>query len=120
MIVSKGVMSAPPLPGSGAQKTSHSFGRGASAAAAAVAASAGSVQAPQHSGKKTGTTGGKRAKKRKQSDESKAVIARPSMSTVEDAVLRDRRKKKGPNAMGKLSSEEWYRSCAWLFLLINH
>jgi hypothetical protein len=30
------------------------------------------------------------------------------MNAAEDAVLRDRRKKKGPNAIGKLSSEEWY------------
>ena len=108
MIVSKGVMSAPPLPGTGAQKSSHSFGRGASAAAAAVAASAGSIQVSAPTGRKAGIAGGKRSKKRKQSDESKAFITRPSMSAAEDAVLRERRKKKGPNALGKVSSEEWY------------
>lgn len=132
MVVNRGVMSAPLPPGTGSAKsTAQSFGRGASAAAAAVAASAGSAAGAASSaarqsggvsgsgagggggggggaGRKAGNTSGKKAKKRKQADETRAVVTRPSMSAREDAQLREKRIGRGPSAIDKLSSEEWY------------
>jgi hypothetical protein len=120
MVVSNGVMSLPPVPGTSATPK----GRGASANAIATAkgSTQSSVQPPPAAatptpvtnGKRTGIAGGKKAKKRKKSEKHRAIIVKPATNIEEDMAMRSRRTGKGPNVMAKLGSDEWY--IIYLFL----
>lgn len=109
MVVSNGLASLPPTPGTASVASAKNPGRGPKAQASQVVPASVSSQAqPTGGGKRTGVAGGKKAKKRKKSEKHRAIIVKPATTLEEDFAVRARRSGKGPNVMSKLGSDEWF------------
>jgi len=70
--------------------------------------------------KRTGVAGGKKTKRRKATEKSRAIIIKPSTNFAEDMAMRARRTSKGPTIPEKLGAEEWYVTHGHFFYSLRH